>query len=386
MVLNYKFIILKIDHSLNRIPDPMRIVFVALFIVYFYSGLQAQDPRENFKFAKFKFDNGDYSEALAFLDKAIEKDSTYISAFFLRAEVFYRLGQYYSTILDINHIFQIEDGTTVYSGDYYITRGKAFLALKNFPSASDDFDIAEILSENNPELYYFKASLEQVTGNYKHALDNIDQAINLANENPEYYALRSEIKILDSNPAPESEEYHSVLSDINVAIALNPDNYEYYLIRSNFLKSMGEVDAALDDYNKMLELSPNQEMVYTKRGMTKMNNDDYRSAALDFTKSIIINPDDEQNYRYRGLCYNNLNNYSEAYKDFTKSIDLLTVQLSSTAHKSLIKNTLAETYLLRGHCLNLMGNNAQACRDFLMAHNLGIKKGLNYYRKYCGIY
>jgi hypothetical protein len=51
-----------------------------------------------------------------------------------------------------------------------------------------------------------------------------------------------------------------------------------------------------------------------------------------------------------------------------------------------LKNTLAETYVLRGHCLNLMGNNAQACQDFLMAHNLGIKKGLNYYRKYCGIY
>jgi len=81
-----------------------------------------------------------------------------------------------------------------------------------------------------------------------------------------------------------------------------------------------------------------------------------------------------------------MNNYSEAYRDFSKSIDLLTIEITSSNEKSNLKNTLAETYLLRGHCLNLMGNNAQACRDFLMASNLGVRKGLNYYRKYCGIY
>jgi tetratricopeptide (TPR) repeat protein len=117
-----------------------------------------------------------------------------------------------------------------------------------------------------------------------------------------------------------------------------------------------------------------------------MNNYDYRSAALDFTKSIIINPDDERNYRFRGLCYNNLNNLDDAFRDFTKSIDLLNIELGSSSSKDMIRNKLGETYLLRGHCLNLMGNNAQACRDFLFAHNLGVKKGLNYYRKFCGIY
>ncbi len=81
-----------------------------------------------------------------------------------------------------------------------------------------------------------------------------------------------------------------------------------------------------------------------------------------------------------------MSRFAEAQKDFTKSIDILTKELERTANKEIVQKNLAETYLLRGHCLNLMGNNANACRDFLAAYNLGVKKGLNYYRKYCGIY
>ena len=147
-----------------------------------------------------------------------------------------------------------------------------------------------------------------------------------------------------------------------------------------------EIDEAIEDYDAMIRLSPKKNDAYTSRGLIKMSQYKYRGAALDFSKSIILNPEIEKNYRYRGLCYNNLNNFRDAYKDFSKSIEMLSVQLNSTAEAHLVKNTLGETYLLRGHCLNLMGNNAQACRDFLQAHNLGVKKGLNYYRKYCGIY
>ena len=152
------------------------------------------------------------------------------------------------------------------------------------------------------------------------------------------------------------------------------------------MNQMDEKELAIKDYNTVIELSPKKEEAYSKRGVIKMNNYDYRSATLDFTRSILINPNEESNYRYRGLCYNNLNNYKEAIKDFSKSIDLLTVKIENSADKDLLKNTLAETYLLRGHCFNLMGSNAQSCLDFLMAYNLGVKKGLNYYRKYCGIY
>ena len=365
----------------------MRKVSVALFIIiYFCGGVQAQDPRESFKFAKFKFDNGDFKESLNYLNQAIEKDPLYINAYFLRADVNFELGQYYNSILDINHIFKIEKTTSSSTADYYLTRAKSFMGLKEYTNAASDLEKSMVISKNNPELYYYSAKLAFANENYTNAISVLNAGIIINPENASFYILRAKINLENLKPIKDSDAYKHVLDDLNVAIALEPDNSKYFLFRSDFLNKMGEAEKAMADYNKVIELSPKKDEAYSKRGVIKMNNFDYRSAILDFTKSILINPNEETNYRYRGLCYSNLEYFSGALKDYTKSIDLLTVQLKNNADKNPLKNTLAETYVLRGHCLNLMGNNAQACRDFLRAHNLGIKKGLNYYRKYCGIY
>ena len=359
---------------------------IVIFLVLACGVVSAQDAREYFKFAKFKYDQGDYEGALKFLDQAIEIDTMYSNAFFLRAEVNYNLKQYYNAITDINHIIRIDNSETTYSGDYFLIRAKAYLALGNLDKAAVDLERSYPLSKNNAEYYYYRAKFYKATNNYLHALTDLDKAIKLNPDNADAYALRAMTKWEYLKPIKGSDTYESILSDINVALVLDRDNYEYYQIRSDFLYAMGEKEKALEDYNKMVDIAPSKEMAYTKRGLIKMNNYDFRGAIEDFTKSISLNPDDEQNYRYRGLCFNNLNIFSRAYKDFTRAIEIMDAWLKTTGEEYPVKNKLAETYLLRGHCLNLMGNNAQACRDFLLAHNLGVKKGLNYYRKYCGIY
>ncbi len=364
-----------------------RVTVVILVLVLFIGSLKAQDdPREFFKFAKFKYDKEEYKSSLDFLNSAIDKDIKYVSAYYLRAKVYYELNKYQSSILDINTIFKIEPIQTTYAGNYYLTRGKSYLAINDLKSATLDFDKSMEFDDSNSELFFYKAKLEHSKRNYKYALRDIDKAIRLKTDDAAYYALRSKVKIEYLKPVKGSNDYKSILGDINVAIALEPDCYQHYMIRSEFYNSMDQFDEAITDYNKVIEISPLEETAYIERGVIKMNNYEYKSAANDFTTSIKINPNNELNYRYRGLCNNNMSNYNEAYNDFTKSIDLLKTQLSESEEKELVKSTLAETYLLRGHCLNLMGNNAQACRDFLQATNLGIKKALNYYRKYCGIY
>ncbi len=363
-----------------------RIVVVLNIIMLLSNVLLAQGPRENFKFAKFKYDNGDFQEALKFLDLALSEDSLYVSAHYLRSEVHYQLGQFYNAILDINQIFKIEKSNTTLTGNYYLARAKSFLELKDYDNTRQDIEKAFSLSQGNAECYFYRAKLMIALQDYSDAISDLEAAIKIDPKNASYYILRAETKIIYQKPIKASERFKDVLSDFNSAIELEPKNYKAYLARSNFLNQMDEKEKALKDYNTVIELSPKKEEAYSKRGVLKMNNYDYRGATLDFTRSILINPNEESNYRFRGLCYNNLSNYKEAIKDFSKSIEIMTVQIENNADKEILKNTLAETYLLRGHCLNLMGNNAQSCRDFLMAYNLGVKKGLNYYRKYCGIY
>ena len=364
----------------------MNIRCISLLLILFTTTIQAQDAREKFKFAKFNFDNGKFDEALKYLNQAIDEDVLYVNAFYLRAETNYQIGQFYNAILDINRIFKIDNTVNTSTGDYYLTRGKSFLALDDFSNAKSDLEKAISYDPNNAEAHYFLAKHFLKTKEYSKALEETERALKINANDPDFHALKAEIKIAQFQPVIGSEEYKHILNEINTAISLDDLNFEYYDIRGNFYKNLGEIDKAIEDYDAMIRLSPKEDNAYTNRGLVKMSQYQYRGAALDFSKSILLNPEIEENYRYRGVCYNNLNNLRDAYKDFTTSIEMLSVQLNNTAEAHLVKNTLGETYLLRGHCLNLMGNNAQACRDFLQAHNLGVKKGLNYYRKFCGIY
>ncbi len=369
----------------------MRRITLALFLLFYLFGdLPAQDAREYFKFAMFKYNNKEYKESLVFLDKAMANDSLYVNARYLRAEVYYELGLYYSAVSDINVIFEIEKISTAYTGKYYLTRGKSFLALRELPKAGYDFEKSYKLSANNDELYYYKAQLGLSEKTYKSALEDLEVAIRIRSDVPAYYALRAEIKINYLKPERGSNVYHSILKDMNAAIRLSPANHTYYLVRSNFFVKMKEVDDAISDYDQIIKMFPNKEEAYIDRGVIKMNGYKYESAFKDFSKAISINPNSERSFRFRGLCRHNLNNYSGANKDFSKSIELLTGKYLTAnlipEKKEKVKKLLAESYVLRGHCLNSMGKNSMGCQDFLRAYHLGIKKGLNYYRRYCNVY
>ncbi len=363
-----------------------------LFLVFLYilsSGTDAQDARENFKFAKFHFDKGEYNESLKYIDKSLSQDSLFLGAYYLRAETYYALGNYYSAISDINRILAIDKSqqeSNPGASEYLLTRAKAYTSLNDFPRASSDFEKVFAVSNTNPEAYFQRARFYYGTKNLDYAMTDINQAIKMNPAKAIYFAERAQLKLANGKPEPGSEKYRSILEDLNAAIQLEPKNYHFFMERSEFLSAMGQNEQAMKDYDQVITLSPKTVEAYTNRGVLKMNNQEFYAAALDFTRSILINPAEEKNYRLRGLCYTNMNNMSDAVQDFSKSIDMLSGKLKSGSQDASLRSTMAETYILRGHCFTQMGNEPLACRDFLQAYNLGTKKGLNYYKKYCGLY
>ena len=74
----------------------LRLFSIFLFYLFTTNANAQDDPRENFKFAKFSFDKSKYEEALKFLNKAIDEDDKYVNAYYLRSETYHALGQYYN--------------------------------------------------------------------------------------------------------------------------------------------------------------------------------------------------------------------------------------------------------------------------------------------------
>ena len=102
-----------------------------LFLIVIYQAYASDNPRELFKFAKFKFDKAEYDEALTFLNQSISADSTYSSAYLLRGEIYYKIEKYEMAISDFKKAFSIDTAYSSFLNKYFILEGKAYIHLND---------------------------------------------------------------------------------------------------------------------------------------------------------------------------------------------------------------------------------------------------------------
>jgi len=356
-------------------------IFILLFIVF--QAVAQEDPRELFKFAKFKFDKAEYEEALNYLDQTLTVDSTYSNAYLLRAEVYYQLEDFKLAIQDLNSAFNIDSAYNGFLNKYHLLKGKAYLRLNQLDKAEETYRELISIDDYYSEVYYELANLQFLKDEPVAAIVTLNKAIKVDPKNGKYYATRAYFTSKTYTIFPGDKNYRAINDDYNLALYLDPDNYEFYKLRSEFKRQMGQEIEALGDYNKMIEIKPEENYAYTERGVLKMHKEKYIEAINDFNSSIELYPNDAKNFKYRGLCHHNMREYYDAYNDFTKSIDILNKELSAVDGQNNIKSQIAQTYLMRGHSLFAMGKGSEACVDFLKALDMGERKGLNYFRKYC---
>ena len=365
----------------------MRLGLILIYTVWNISMSFAQmAPREYFKFAKFNYENDEHKVALNMLNKAINYDPQYVNAYYLRAEVNYFLGNYQGALQDIDHVLSLDSQENAYYADYLLLRGKLHEKLNRKDLAIIDLNKSILISGTKAESYFERACIKKER-NFTGSVSDMNNAIRISPDNSEYYAVRAQIKRDFYHPNYENTKYESILKDIEQAIALSPDHFKYYKFRANLYIQSGHKNRALKDLNDMIVMFPDQPFGYAERGLIRMQDALYKYAIADYNQAIALAPNNEKNYRYRGLCNHNTGFYHEARKDFTKAIEILSENIYQQNNPDpRIKITLAEVYILRGICLHQMGNGSLSCGDFLQANDLGIGKGLFYYKKFCERY
>jgi len=335
----------------------MRLSLIILYTIWNISMSYAQmAPREYFKFAKYNYDNNEYQAALNMLDKAINTDPQYVNAYYLRAEVKYSLGNYQSALLDIDHVISQDNEDNTYYPDYLLLRGKLYRELDHKNLAVIDLNKSILLSSTQAEAYFERARIKKER-NFTGSVSDMNNAILINPDNPEYYAVRAQIKRDFYHPNYESSKYESILIDIDKAITLSSEYFDYYKFRNRLYIESGHKNRALKDLNNMVIKFPDQQYGYEARALIRMKDAFYKNAIIDYNQAIKLSPNDDKNYRYRGLCYHNIGFYHKARKDFTKAIEILSKKISNEDYYSKRK-----------------------------ANELGIGKGLLYYKKFCERY
>lgn len=127
-----------------------------------------------------------------------------------------------------------EIGTLVNAQKYQMALAKCNTAIQKYP------DVAF--------LYYWRASIENSTGNKSKALEDLNKSIELNSTNAKAYVLRGICK-------SELDDKEGALQDYNKAIELDPKDSSAYSMRACVKLDLGDLDGAnadLDTSNKLM--------------------------------------------------------------------------------------------------------------------------------------
>lgn len=128
-----------------------------------------------------------------------------------------------------------EIGLLSNSQKYEVAMEKCNAAMEKYP--------------DDPELYYWKATINSNLGNGQEALEDISRAVELNPKDSNVYVMRGIMK-------SEIGDNEGALVDFDKALTLNPNNDSAYAMRACIKVLQGDLKSAKDDLeiaNKLLD-------------------------------------------------------------------------------------------------------------------------------------
>ena len=279
-----------------------------------------------------KSNRGDYQEALADYNRAIQIDPDYAVAYnglgFLKQT---KLNDYKGALADYNRAIQIDPNYAVaYSNRGALKQDK----LHNYEGALADYNRAIQIDPNDATAYNNRGLLKKTNLNdYKGALADYNRAIQLDPNHANRYRDRGFLKCEKLN------DYQGALADYNRAIQLDPNDIETYLYRSSLkYNKLNDYQGSLADCNRVIQLDPGNTRAYSNRARLKHSKlNDYPGALADYNRAIQLDSSNAMAYYHRSnLKYNFLNNRSDAINDMKQAAMLFQQQGRNDDYKDAL--------------------------------------------------
>jgi len=235
--------------------------------------------------------------------------------------------------------------------------GMYFAVMCELSTANGQTDQAKVFAENavtylqNPSddfEFYAKGVAYVVLKNYDMALDNFDQAIK---QNPQKiiaYIRRGRL-------LSQRGEFARALADFDKAIQLDAErSAEQSKASAKTEKDPSTAEIQRDPRPWFENFRPGA--AYIDRGRTYILQDDNDRAIADFTKAIQLDPEGANAYNHRGVAYAGKLDFDSAIADFDKALQF----------DPLLKNAHAN----RGLAFSRKGDEARARADFAIEEQL----------------
>jgi len=282
-------------------------------------------------------------------------DPASVYAYRIRAEAFYKSGQFLAAIKDYDSLIALKPD----AHELYFNRALIYYQIGDLDSAISN--LRRALAGNPADPRYNcqmgiclgkRGSFDNALIYFTKACDAEPSAINLAARGFCYAAMNGQFRL-------------SALADLNSAIALDKDtpHADWYRMRGRMKLALGRKPEALWDYEKACDLGQNDPDLYDATGwlLTELNRGNEAIAYLD--RAILLNPKNLTYYEHKGIAYENAGQLEKALSFFNQVIALDPQRAMSYNNRGfflLKQGKLNEAIKDFDHCIELDDLNGKA--------------------------
>lgn len=168
-----------------------------------------------------------------------------------------------------------------------LRRGNAFMELKQFEEATNDFSAVIKLNPKIAGYYDNRLTALRELGRYREALADANQSIRLASNSS--FAFRSRGLVYDAMGKPRE-----AIDDFSKALSLSPNDTGLLIDRGKLLAKAGRERQAIDDFSSALAIDQSAYAALRERGLVNKRLGNLDEAAKDLVLYSRIDPRDSE--------------------------------------------------------------------------------------------
>lgn len=137
------------------------------------------------------YETNNYKEALISFNKAIELDSKYYQAYYMRANTKKMFEDKHGAMKDYNKTIELKPDLS----EAYFERGNIKFVLQDYYGAISDYTSTIVLNENHIEALYKRGQAKHQLEAYQDAINDCSKILQINSKNVDAYYLRGILKI-----------------------------------------------------------------------------------------------------------------------------------------------------------------------------------------------
>ena len=252
----------------------------------------------------------DYTRALAAAEEVVELRGA-PRDWMAKGQIEIEIGQFEEALASYEQALELDAGDAT----AWHNQGAALASLGRYEEALVSFEKAVELDAKIPTAWYNQGSALANLGRLEEALASYEKALELDTKIPAaWYSQGAALANLG--------RLEGALASYEKVVELNAEDAAAWLYRGVVLSSLGRHEEALASYEKALELDAKNAAAWHNQGAALGNLGRYEEALMSFEKALELNPGDAAAWRNLGLAAGEIERHKEALASFGKAVEL----------------------------------------------------------------